>query len=79
MMTEREFPNWEALYQEQAVETMPWFNPSLDPDVEEGAMRFCGMIPNWVRSQGKRIMSTRSSNSQQAPNSRISQCLLTRI
>ncbi|BAY30287.1 putative methyltransferase [Nostoc carneum NIES-2107] len=34
MMTEREFPNWEALYQEQPVETMPWFNPSLDPDVE---------------------------------------------
>lgn len=33
-MTAREFPNWEALYQEQAVETMPWFNPSLDPDVE---------------------------------------------
>ncbi|MGJ5634875.1 class I SAM-dependent methyltransferase [Nostoc sp. CALU 1950] len=38
MMTEREFPNWEALYQEQAVETMPWFNPSLDPDVEEALL-----------------------------------------
>ncbi|OUL27294.1 hypothetical protein BV378_11760 [Nostoc sp. RF31YmG] len=37
-MTEREFPNWEALYQEQAVETMPWFNPSLDPDVEEALL-----------------------------------------
>ncbi|BAY65178.1 thiopurine S-methyltransferase [Calothrix brevissima NIES-22] len=35
MMTEREFPNWETLYQEQPVENMPWFNPNLDPDVEE--------------------------------------------
>ncbi|MFN6560822.1 MAG: class I SAM-dependent methyltransferase [Nostoc sp. ChiSLP01] len=38
MMTAREFPNWEALYQEQAVETMPWFNVSLDPDVEEALL-----------------------------------------
>ncbi|OUL32369.1 class I SAM-dependent methyltransferase [Nostoc sp. 106C] len=38
-MTEREFSNWEALYQEQAVETMPWFNPSLDPDVEEALLK----------------------------------------
>ena len=40
MMTEREFPNWEALYQEQPVETMPWFNASLDPDVEEALLTF---------------------------------------
>ncbi|WP_256973305.1 hypothetical protein [Nostoc sp. T09] len=38
MMTQREFPNWEALYQEQAVETMPWLNPSLDLDVEEAIL-----------------------------------------
>ncbi|BAY09995.1 putative methyltransferase [Calothrix sp. NIES-2098] len=37
-MTEREFPNWETLYQEQAVETMPWFNSSLDPDVESALL-----------------------------------------
>ncbi|MBD2196770.1 MULTISPECIES: hypothetical protein [Calothrix] len=37
-MTQREFPNWEALYQEQAVENMPWFNSSLDPDVEEALL-----------------------------------------
>ncbi|BAY21490.1 putative thiopurine S-methyltransferase [Calothrix sp. NIES-2100] len=37
-MTQREFPNWESLYQEQAVETMPWFNPSLDPDVESALL-----------------------------------------
>jgi len=37
-MTDREFPNWEALYQEKPVETMPWFNPDLDPDVEEALL-----------------------------------------
>ncbi len=37
-MTAREFPNWEALYQEKSVETMPWFNPDLDPDVEEALL-----------------------------------------
>ncbi|MGA7937696.1 MAG: class I SAM-dependent methyltransferase [Kovacikia sp.] len=34
-MTSREFPNWEQLYQEKSVESMPWFNPDLDPDVED--------------------------------------------
>lgn len=34
-MAANEFPNWETLYQEKPVETMPWFNPDLDPDVEE--------------------------------------------
>lgn len=29
------FPNWEQLYQEQAVESMPWFNANLDPDIEK--------------------------------------------
>lgn len=38
MTLEQKLPNWEALYQEQAVETMPWFNPSLDPDVEEALL-----------------------------------------
>lgn len=37
-MPAREFPNWEALYQEKPVETMPWFNPDLDPDVEEALL-----------------------------------------
>jgi cyclopropane fatty-acyl-phospholipid synthase-like methyltransferase len=31
----REFPDWEQLYQNQAVESMPWFNPNLDPDLEQ--------------------------------------------
>lgn len=29
------FPDWEQLYQEKAVETMPWFNPELDPDLAQ--------------------------------------------
>lgn len=37
-MSTREFPNWEQLYQEKPVETMPWFNPALDPDVEEALL-----------------------------------------
>ncbi|MBW4519215.1 MAG: class I SAM-dependent methyltransferase [Scytolyngbya sp. HA4215-MV1] len=31
----RTFPNWEQLYQEKSVETMPWFNPDLDADLEQ--------------------------------------------
>jgi 2-polyprenyl-3-methyl-5-hydroxy-6-metoxy-1,4-benzoquinol methylase len=31
---DRQFPNWEQLYQEQAVESMPWFHEALDPDLE---------------------------------------------
>src|SRR5690242_2069638 len=29
-----EFPRWEELYQQQEVESMPWFNPELDEDLE---------------------------------------------
>ena len=29
-----EFPHWEKLYQEQEIESMPWFNPELDEDLE---------------------------------------------
>jgi cyclopropane fatty-acyl-phospholipid synthase-like methyltransferase len=29
-----EFPHWEGLYQEQEIESMPWFNPELDEDLE---------------------------------------------
>src|SRR5262245_45258844 len=29
-----EFPHWEELYQEREVESMPWFNPELDDDLE---------------------------------------------
>ena len=29
-----EFPHWEELYQEREIESMPWFNPELDDDLE---------------------------------------------
>src|SRR5215470_13190167 len=29
-----EFPQWEDLYQQQEIESMPWFNPELDEDLE---------------------------------------------
>lgn len=31
----RELPNWEQIYQERPVESMPWFNPHLDADLEQ--------------------------------------------
>src|SRR5215510_14699730 len=30
-----EFPRWEELYQQQEIESMPWFNPELDYDLEK--------------------------------------------
>jgi 2-polyprenyl-3-methyl-5-hydroxy-6-metoxy-1,4-benzoquinol methylase len=35
MSTQRQFPDWEKLYQDQNVESMPWFNPDLDPDLDQ--------------------------------------------
>lgn len=32
MAKQRELPDWKQLYQEKEVESMPWFNPELDPD-----------------------------------------------
>jgi len=32
-MTDRHFPRWEEFYRTQPAETMPWFHPTLDPDV----------------------------------------------
>src|SRR5437773_2930412 len=29
------FPGWEERYQQQAVETMPWFYPELDDDLRQ--------------------------------------------
>ena len=29
-----EFPHWEELYQEREIESLPWFNPKLDEDLE---------------------------------------------
>jgi cyclopropane fatty-acyl-phospholipid synthase-like methyltransferase len=30
-----EFPQWEELYQQQEIESMPWFNPEMDKDLEK--------------------------------------------
>ncbi len=35
MNKEREFPDWEQLYQDKSVESMPWFNPNLDQDLAQ--------------------------------------------
>jgi cyclopropane fatty-acyl-phospholipid synthase-like methyltransferase len=32
---DREFPRWETLYDEQEIESMPWFNPVLDEDLKD--------------------------------------------
>lgn len=41
-MTEnpRSFPDWETLYKNQKVESMPWYSEPLDPDLE---MEVCKM------------------------------------
>lgn len=39
MNSQREFPNWERLYQEKTVESMPWFNPDLDLDLDQALAR----------------------------------------
>jgi cyclopropane fatty-acyl-phospholipid synthase-like methyltransferase len=32
---QRAFPQWETLYQEREIESMPWFNPELDDDLKQ--------------------------------------------
>lgn len=36
---QRQFPGWDALYQQQAIETMPWFYPELDDDLRHALDR----------------------------------------
>jgi SAM-dependent methyltransferase len=33
--SEKDFPNWDNLYKNQNVESMPWYNKNLDSDLEE--------------------------------------------
>ncbi len=33
-MATRNLPDWETLYRDQPVETMPWFHAGLDPDLD---------------------------------------------
>ncbi|NWF58398.1 MAG: class I SAM-dependent methyltransferase [Fischerella sp.] len=39
MNQQREFPDWNNLYQERQVETMPWYNPNLDVDLEQALIK----------------------------------------
>jgi cyclopropane fatty-acyl-phospholipid synthase-like methyltransferase len=32
---QRPFPRWETLYQEEQIESMPWFTPALDDDLAQ--------------------------------------------
>ncbi|WP_315788611.1 class I SAM-dependent methyltransferase [Fischerella sp. JS2] len=40
MTQQREFPDWNNLYQERQVETMPWYNPDIDADLEQALIEF---------------------------------------
>lgn len=35
MEKRRNFPDWEQLYRNEKVESMPWYHPELDPDFEQ--------------------------------------------
>jgi cyclopropane fatty-acyl-phospholipid synthase-like methyltransferase len=35
----RVFPNWEELYRSDGVESLPWYWPSIDPDLEKALAR----------------------------------------
>jgi SAM-dependent methyltransferase len=39
MSQERNFPDWENLYQQGEVERLPWYHPELDPDLEQALAR----------------------------------------
>jgi len=36
---QRQFPGWDAMYQQQPIETMPWFYPELDDDLRQALDR----------------------------------------
>jgi cyclopropane fatty-acyl-phospholipid synthase-like methyltransferase len=36
---QRQHPGWDAIYQQQAVENMPWFYPELDDDLRQALDR----------------------------------------
>jgi 2-polyprenyl-3-methyl-5-hydroxy-6-metoxy-1,4-benzoquinol methylase len=36
---QRQFPGWDAMYQQQAIETMPWFYSELDDDLRQALDR----------------------------------------
>ncbi len=50
-MTLHSFPDWEALYKNEGVEHLPWYSPSLDPDLEAALTRH-GIRSGRVLDQG---------------------------
>lgn len=36
---QRQFPGWNVIYRQQAIETMPWFYPELDDDLRHAQDR----------------------------------------
>jgi SAM-dependent methyltransferase len=45
------FPNWEELYRSDNVEGLPWFWPSIDPDLEAALARH-GVVSGRALDQG---------------------------
>lgn len=46
-----EFPDWERLYREEEVETMPWYHAGIDPDLE-AALQDIGITSGTVLDIG---------------------------
>lgn len=40
MSDQRNFPDWQALYQTTPNESLPWYHASLDPDLEQALQRW---------------------------------------
>jgi cyclopropane fatty-acyl-phospholipid synthase-like methyltransferase len=51
MSQPRVFPSWEELYRDNSVENLPWYWPTLDPDLEAALARH-GMRPGRILDQG---------------------------
>ncbi len=47
----RGFPSWQALYEEDVVEKLPWYWPGLDPDLEAALARH-GLAAGRILDQG---------------------------
>jgi 2-polyprenyl-3-methyl-5-hydroxy-6-metoxy-1,4-benzoquinol methylase len=39
-MTLHSFPDWEALYRNDGVEHLPWYSPTLDPDLDAALAKY---------------------------------------
>ncbi|WP_437305657.1 class I SAM-dependent methyltransferase [Sorangium sp. So ce388] len=40
MSDDRNFPDWQALYQSTPAESLPWYHAALDPDLEQALERW---------------------------------------